>query len=387
MARIGQYVKQTRESIEYNAFIPNEFPPRSGFDLSPALVKKANTATLFLGKLDGITRLLPDVDFFIFMYMRKDATSSSQIEGTNATMVDAIEAESKTSDTLPPDVDDILHYLKAMNFGLARLSSLPLSLRFIKELHRELLLDARKTQFADPGNFRKTQNWIGGTKPSNASYVPPPPFEMKSALHELENFFRADDDLLPITKAAIIHSQFETIHPFLDGNGRTGRLLITFYLQMAELLERPVLFLSWYFKKHQEVYYKRLNEYHSEGKVEEWVDFFLDGVIEVSKEAIETVHLITKLREEDMKKIMRMNKTASDSADKVLPELYRLPIVNVALIQEWTGFTRQGAQNVIDRFMDLGILEQKDLNKTYGRSYIYNKYLEIFNNMKSENPE
>ena len=376
MNQIGQYIKQPHGN--YKALVPNDFPPKSGFNLPPSLLKKASIATLFLGKLDGITRLLPDVDFFIFMYMRIDAAASSQIEGTNATMVDSIEAEAQTSETLPADVDDIIHYLKAMNYGLGRLSTLPMGLRFIRELHRELLEEARTTHFADPGNFRKTQNWIGGTNPSNASYVPPPPSELMRCLDDLEKFFHGEDELLPIIKAGVIHSQFEMIHPFLDGNGRTGRLLITFYLHREELLERPVLFLSWYFKKHQKIYYQKLLGYQTQGKVEDWLDFFLDGMIEVSQEAIETVHQITTLREEDMDKIRTLGKTASESAIKVLPQLFKLPIVNVARIQEWIGFSRPGAQKVIDRFVDLGILSQKDESKTYGRSYVYRKYLAIF---------
>lgn len=372
---IGVYIKQAGG---YKAFVPHKFPPEDGYNFSPLLLKKADAATLCLGKLDGITRLLPDVDFFIFMYMRKDAASSSQIEGTNATMVDAIEAESKTSDNLPNDVDDILHYLKAMNYGLDRLTSLPLSLRFIKELHRELLSEARSTHFADPGNFRKTQNWIGGTNPNNASYVPPPTQSMLEALDDLEKFIRADDLTLPIIKAGLIHSQFQIIHPFLDGNGRTGRMLITFYLHLQELLERPVLFLSWFFKKHQKVYYQRLHNYHDEGEVEAWLDFFLDGVIEVSKEAIDTVYAITRLREKDMNKIRELGKTESKSSMIVLLELFKLPIVNVAKVQVWTGFSRMGAHKVVDRFVQLGILEQKDESKTYGRSYVYKEYLDIF---------
>lgn len=374
--QIGKYVKQPGK--KYKAFIPHPFPPKEALNLSSSLIKKADTATLFLGKLDGITKLLPDVDFFIFMYMRKDAASSSQIEGTNATMIDSIEAESHTSDKLPDDVDDILHYLKAMNYGFDRLSTLPLGLRFIKELHNELLKGARSSHFTDPGNFRKSQNWIGGTRPDNASFVPPPPLEIMRSLGDLEKFLRTEDDLLPIIKAGLVHSQFETIHPFLDGNGRTGRLLITFQLHMEDLLEKPVLFLSWYFKKHQDVYYQRLREYHSQGNIERWLDIFLDGIIEVAQEAIDTVYEITKLRETDMSKIQAMNKKASESAMKVLPQLFRLPIVNVSKIQEWTGFTRQGAQKVINRFVDNDILQQKDKNNKYGRSYIYKKYMDIF---------
>lgn len=373
--KIGQIKKQ---STGYSAFVPDKFPPKDGFGFSPKIIRKASNATLLLGKLDGITQLLPDLDFFLFMYIRKDAASSSQIEGTKATMIDAIEAESKTTEKLPEDVDDILHYIKALNYGLERLKNFPISLRFLKEIHKELMKDARTSHYSDPGNFRTTQNWIGGTAPNNAHFVPPPPEEMKDALSDLEQFLHDSDDLLPIIKAGIIHAHFETIHPFLDGNGRTGRILITLYLWLNKLLDRPVLFLSSYFKRHRKAYYDRLDAYH-EGKTEDWLDFFLDGVSDVAEQAIETVKQITTLREEDMKKIHSLGKTAADSAIQVIPELFKLPIVNVAVIQEWTGFTRQGGQKVIDRFVDLGILEQKDETKTYGRSFIYRRYVDIFN--------
>ncbi len=373
---IGRYITQPQG---YKAFVLNPFPPKEGFQLSPATIQKANLATLKVGKLDGIIQLLPDVDFFLFMYIRKDAASSSQIEGTQATMIDAIEAESNISDILPADVDDILHYIKALNYGLRRLQNFPFSLRLIREIHRELMQDARKTHFSDPGNFRKSQNWIGGTSPSNAHFVPPPPHEMQIALNDFEKFLHQTDTLLPIIKAGIIHAQFETIHPFLDGNGRTGRMLITIYLHVVHLLEKPVLFLSWYFRKYQRVYYQKLDDYHN-GRIEMWLDFFLDGVITTADEAIETAEKITKLREEDMRKIQSLGRTAAKNDIKVLRKLFQLPIVNVSKIQEWTGFTRQGAQKVIDRLVRLGILQQKDKNQKYGRSFVYKKYLDIFEN-------
>jgi len=372
--QIGNLIKQPQG---YRAFIPNPFPPKEGFSFSTKLIQRASQATLSLGKLDGITQLLPDVDFFLFMYICKDAASSSQIEGTKATMIDAIEATSKTSENLPDDVDDILHYIQALNYGLERLKDIPLCLRLIKEVHKQLMEEARATHFSNPGNFRESQNWIGGTSPSNASFVPPPVHEMNRAMGDLEKFFHQKDEILPVIKAGLIHAQFETIHPFLDGNGRTGRMLITLFLWLEKLLDRPVLFLSSYFKKHQKIYYKRLDEYHN-NEIEPWIDFFLNGVTETSLEAIETAKKINTLREIDMKKIHSLGKTAAKSAVKILPKLFKLPIVNVTNIQKMTGYTRQGAQKIIDRFVDLDILKQKDENKTYGRSFIYRKYVDIF---------
>lgn len=363
----------------FNAFIPHPFPPKSGFDFCPELLIKSEKATRLLGKLDGVTKRIPDVDFFLLMCLRKDAASSSQIEGTRATMIDAIEAEVKTNTNIPSDADDILHYIQAVNYGIKRVTqdNFPLTLRFIRELHKKLMDDARSTQFSSPGEFRKSQNWIGGTRPDNARFVPPPVSEMKNALNELEKFFHTENSIPTIIKAGLIHSQFETIHPFLDGNGRTGRMLITFYLWKEGFLEYPVLFLSSYFKKYQSVYYERLADYHN-GKIFNWLDFFLDGVIEIANEAIDIVNNITDLREKDMQKIQTLGKRSAKSTITVLPELYKQPIVNNALIQKWTGFTRKGAQIVIDRLIEIEILTPKDKDKKYGQSYVYKKYLEIF---------
>jgi len=363
----------------FKAFIPHPFPPKGGFSFAPSIIKKNDEATRLLGKLDGITRLLPDADFFLLMYLRKDAASSSQIEGTKATMVDAIEAEVKMSGSIPADVDDILHYIKALHYGMKRVTqdNSPMSLRLIRELHKELLQKARVTHFSDPGEFRTSQNWIGGTRPDNASFVPPPVAEMNRALAELEVFMHADNVIPTLIKTAIIHAQFETIHPFLDGNGRTGRMLITFYLWKEGYLEKPVLFLSAYFKRHQKLYYAELEGYHY-GKVSQWVDFFLDGVIEIANEAIDTVSKITVLREKDMRKVQALGKRASESAVQILPRLYGQPIINVSTIQKWIGFTRAGAQIVINRFMEQGILIPRDKGKKYGQSYVYKEYLDIF---------
>lgn len=373
---IGVYKVQ---SAGFRAFIPHHFPPKDGFDFNQNVLKKNNEATRLLGKLDGITKLLPDADFFLLMYLRKDAASSSQIEGTRATMIDAIAADAKIDTKMPDDVDDILHYIKALNYGIKRMKTdnFPMALRFIRELHKQLMQKARATHFSDPGEFRKSQNWIDGTRPDNASFVPPPVDAMHRALNELEKFIHIDDAIPIVIKAGLIHAQFETIHPFLDGNGRTGRMLITFYLWKEGYLEKPVLFLSSFFKKHQKLYYEKLFGYHN-GYVSDWIDFFLEGVIEIANEAINTVSEITVLREKDLLKIQALGKRASESAALVLPRLYAHPIVTVNIVQKWTGFTRAGAQTVIDRFIKMGILTPKDKGKKYGQSYMYKNYIDIF---------
>ena len=370
---------EKEQTAGFKAFIPHPFPPPEGFPFPLEILKKGTEATRLLGKLDGITLLLPNVDFFLLMYLRKDAAASSQIEGTMATMVDAIEAEVKVNANIPKDVDDILHYIQALNYGMKRVKdeNFPMALRFVRELHKELTAKARKTHFSDPGEFRKSQNWISGTRPDNAWFVPPPVEEMHIALHDLEAFIHTVDSLQPVIRAGLIHAQFEMIHPFLDGNGRTGRMLIPLYLWKEGLLEKPVLFLSSYFKKHQDVYYEKLDGYHH-GMVFEWIEYFLDGMIEIANEAIGTVGKITVLREKDMARIQTLGKRSAESAMMVMPKLYEHPIVNVALVQSWTKFSRLGAQNVIDRFVEKNILRPKNEDVKYGQSYVYREYIDIF---------
>lgn len=371
--KIGQNTKQPEG---FTAFVPHPFPPKGLLELSQAILIKAAEADRLIGKLDGITHTLPDVDFFLSMFVAKDATSSSQIEGTKASMADAIEMNAGVT-VKKTDADDILFYIKALNYGIERLKDFPLSLRLIREIHAQLMTDARATHFADPGEFRKSQNWIGGTTPNNASFVPPTVGEMSRALNDLEKFLHNEKSTLPLIHTALTHAQFETIHPFLDGNGRTGRLLITMLLCHRNMLERPVLFLSSYFKKHQKIYYKKLHDYHF-GEVESWIDFFLDGVIETANDSISISKQITKLRENDMAKIQSLAKRESESGVLVLRKLYAQPIVSSKTIMEWTKFSRVGSQKLIDRFMNLDILELKNAKETYDRTFVYRKYIDIF---------
>lgn len=373
---IGRYIQQPQG---FKAFIPADFPPVEDFHPSRELISKHNEALRLLGVLDGITRFLPDRDLFLTMFIRKDASSSSAIEGTNATMEESIEYENiEKARVLPDDVDDILHYIKALNFGIEQSKTMPFSLRFIRELHSKLMAGARFTQNPYPGEFRRSQNWIGGTKPDNARFVPPPVHEMKRALGDLENFIHADDDFLPLIKAGLIHAQFETIHPFNDGNGRTGRMLITMFLLFKKTLDIPVLYLSAYFRKHQSLYYDKINGYH-EGDIEEWLLFFLDGLIEVAESSIESCEKIIKLRDRDLLKIHKMSKRASASAMSVLTNLYTMPIVGIAEIANWTNTTKQGSYTIVQRMIDENILYPlHDRDVTYGQKWVYKDYLDIF---------
>jgi Fic family protein len=376
--RLGHLVQQ---STGYKAFIPLPFPPEPLLLLPPYLEVKHGKAMHLIGKLDGISQLLPDKDFFLLMFVRKEATSSSQIEGTQATIANAIEAAVLPKSAQAPDVEDILHYIRALNYGLKRFKTLPFSIRLIKELHEQLMNGGRSTQNPFPGEVRYTQNWIGGTSPMNASFVPPPPHEIARSLGDLEKFIHAKTSLFPpLIKAALFHAQFETIHPFTDGNGRTGRLLVTLFLWQEKLLDLPLLYLSDFFKTHQKVYYDKLQGYHSDpAQIESWLDFFLEGIAVTAESAIQVAAKIVSMREKDMAKVHKFGKTAAATAVDVLRNLFGQPIIDVAKIQKWTNIkTRAGAQKVIDRLIDADILIQRNPHKTYGRTYEYRSYLQLF---------
>lgn len=374
--QIGRYVQQKEG---YKCFTPFAFPPKGGFLLSPRLYKKHEEAIRLVGKLDGITRLLPDKDFFLLMFIKKDAAYSSQIEGTKATLQDAVAAPvTEEKSRIHPDVDDIDHYVEAINYGIKRTETLPISLRLIKEIHEKLMTSARATQHPYPGEFRRSQNWIGGKSPADASFVPPAPHDMQTALHELEKFIHATDDYPTLIRAGLIHSQFETIHPFTDGNGRTGRMLVVMYLHHEKILELPVLYLSGYFKKYQKLYYQKLQSYHDEDSdISGWLEFFLEGVAEIANSGIDTCTKITALRDVDFAKMQKLGKKSAESTLEIVRKLFNQPIVGVAEIMKWTGFTAPGAYNVIERLKKLKILEPLG-NADYGQKYIYADYYEIF---------
>lgn len=369
---IGKVVTQTEG---HKAFVPVPFPPAGLMDFTPEIIAKAALAERLVGKLDGISHVIPDADFFISMYIFKDAVSSSQIEGTRATMMDALEMSAgvNVKDT---DADDILHYIAALRYGIKRIKKLPFSLRLIRELHHELMHEARSTHFSAPGEFRKSQNWIGGTSPSNAAFVPPPVHELSRAMNDLEKFIH-EDKLMPVLQAGIMHAQFETIHPFLDGNGRTGRLMITLFLYERAVLEKPVLFLSSFFRKHQQLYYDNLNAYHR-GKTTEWLNFYLDGVIATANQSIGASKNINVLREEDMRKLQSLGKREATSGIRYLQELFKSPITSISLVAKQLNFSRSGAQKLIERFVELDILVPMPSGGNT-HLYSYNRYVDIFN--------
>lgn len=369
--------KKVKQPTGYIASIPESFPKAELFEVPQNILLKAVEAERLIGKLDGITLTLPDIKFFLRMFSYKDATSSAQIEGTQATMADALEVSAEIENN-QTDAYDIVFYINALEYGIKRLKEFPISLRFIREIHKKLMDGARATHFADPGEFRKSQNWIGGTNLTNTTFIPVPHTEMDDKLNDLEKFIYNDTSTLPIISIAYAHAQFETIHPFLDGNGRVGRLLVTFLLMKKGVLEKPVLFLSSYFKKHKKVYYDKLSGYHDNGEVFEWVEFFLDGVIETAKEAIETSGEIRKIRDKDMTNILSLSKRESESGVKLLNYLFEHPIVTTRSVMKTTGFTRAGAQRVIDRFIDLNILVKEKKETKYDVKYTYKEYFTTF---------
>jgi len=379
--KIGRLIQQP---TGYKAFIPDKFPPDHPILLSSKTQQLHAKAVLLLGKLDGITQLLPDLDFFILMYITKEAARSSEIEGTRATIVDVIKSEADIEHRLPQDVERILRYIKAMEYGLKRLETLPLSLRFIREIHKVLLEETADAPGKTPGEFRTSQNWIGGGSPNTARFVPPLPADMQRCLDDFEKFLYLEDMYPPLIQAALAHAQFETIHPFLDGNGRTGRLLTTFYLCKLGLLERPVLYLSEYFLNNQQAYYDALNDYHREdGDISVWIDFFLDGVAIIAKEAIDTSRKINILRQKDTVKIQGLGRRAKNGIT-VLENLYKLPIVSVRKVEEWTGLSRPQANELVEKLVEIGVLEQKDKAVEYGREFWYRNYLSLFLSKEEE---
>jgi Fic family protein len=377
LTRAGRYVKQP---TGYRAFMPATLPPQPAVDLGGALTGLLSAADRSLGRLDGSVLTLPNPDLFVFMYVRKEAVLSSQIEGTQSSLQDLLAAEADLFDAnLPRDVDEVLNYVRAMNHGLGRLAELPVSIRLIREIHEKLMRGVRGGRL-QPGDLRTSQNWIGppGSTISTAAFVPPPPHVVPEALSDLERFVHAADDLPPLVKIALAHVQFETIHPFLDGNGRVGRLLITFLLTERGVLHKPVLYLSHYFRQHRQAYYDRLQAVRDRGDWEGWLAFFLRGVSEVADEAAETARRILLLREEHRSAITQHMGRTAGNGHKVLESLFDRPIVKVGDVQAMTGTTYAAANNLVARLVDLGVLSEMT-GYTRNRRFRYAPYIALFN--------
>lgn len=374
--RAGRYMRQPNH---YAAFIPAPLPPDPALHWDAELQYLLSKADRALGRLDGSIQTLPDPDLFVMMYVRKEAVLSSQIEGTQSSLNDLLELEASIADARrPADVGEVVNYVRAMNYGLKRLHDLPISSRLIREIHSELL-DGVRGRHLDPGQIRRTQNWIGaqGCTLNEAIFVPPPPHEVEDHLSQLERFIHSDVNIPPLIKIGMIHAQFETIHPFLDGNGRVGRLLITFLLCQNEILIRPVLYLSYYFKRHRARYYELLQKVRDEGDWEAWIKFFLEGVATVSLEATATARAIVELRENHRQTIIDNFGRAAGNGLRVLESLYKTPFTTTTAVQRLLKITFPPASNLIQRMVKADMLVEVTGQDRY-RVYQYRPYVSLF---------
>jgi Fic family protein len=374
-SRLGRYVETAVGGERVRAFVPPPLPPDPPLDLLP-LMGKLGDADRTVGRLDGVTALVPDTGLFLYMYVRKEAVLSSQIEGTQSTLNDLLRFEADATAGVPiDDVREVSNYVAAMQHGLERRSQLPLSLRLIREMHAKLMAGGRgMTQ--QPGEFRTSQNWIGGTRPGNAMFVPAPPNEVMPALSALEKYLHDEGDPLPpLIKAGLIHVQFETIHPFLDGNGRLGRLLITLFLCERGLLRQPLLYLSLYLKQNRETYYRLLQEVRDRGAWEAWLEFFLDGVALSANQAFDTANRIMDLFETDRARISA-GASAPNSALRLHDALKVSPYLSASLAVQKTGLTPPTVNSAFEQLSRLGIVAEVT-GKQRGRVFAYHPYLRV----------
>ena len=376
LGRAGSYIRQ---STGYRAFVPTNLPPDPPINIDSEMQRLLSEADRALGRLEGSIQTLPNPDLFVLMYVRKEAVLSSQIEGTQASINDLLKAEAKVFDAdAPRDVDEVINYVTAMNHGLARLPELPLSVRLIREIHERLLHGVRGRNL-QPGELRRSQNWIGPQQSTlmTATFVPPPHQEATNALGELEKFLHQTDDIPPLVKIGLAHAQFETIHPFLDGNGRIGRLLTTFFLCQQGILQKPVLYLSHFFKQNRTEYYERLQKIRDEGEWEGWLKFFLKGVASVATQATETARQIVGLREQHRTLITDNFGSAGANGARLLEHLYKRPTTSVNAVKDFLEISYPNANNLVEKFRNNGILFEVTGNAR-NRQFLYTPYIDLF---------
>jgi Fic family protein len=357
------------------AFVPPPLPPTPPIEVLN-LLDRLSTAERALGRLDGITMLLPNEELFLYMYVRKEAVLSSQIEGTQSTLTDLLRFESEATLEQPiDDIREVSNYVNAITYGLERVRELPPSLRLIREMHARLLQSGRG-ETKDPGEFRRSQNWIGGSRPGNALFVPPPPSELAACLDDLERFMHEDQSRLPpLIKAGLLHVQFETIHPFLDGNGRIGRLLITLYLCVHGVLRKPLLYLSLFLKAHRTEYYRLLQEVREQGAWEAWLEFFLDGVAETANQAFDTANRIVELFRQDRERITAEGGRASSTL-RVHRLLQQHPFATANMLVNETRLSAPTVNAALAELVGLGIVQEMT-GRRRGRVFGYRGYLDI----------
>jgi Fic family protein len=373
--RAGQYVRQPPG---YRAFVPAAMPPNPPLRLEPELWKLLSRADQAIARLDGAAQTLPNPDLFVAMYVRQEAVLSSQIEGTQSTLEDVLAYELTPGALhVPQDVPDVVNYVAAMNYGLRRLESLPLSLRLVREIHEKLLAGVRGSD-RQPGQFRNSQVFIGEEHATlrSATFVPPPVSEMQRALDNFELFLHDRESFPDLIHCGLVHAQFETIHPFLDGNGRVGRLLVTFLLVERGVLTRPLLYLSYFLKRHRSEYYARLMATREDGDFEGWLKFFLRGVEETAAEATETARAIIDLREKHRQMIHDAGLGLNGLT--LLDALFNFPIVNVNLVKTTIGVRSFGTANeLVNEFQRMGLLNE-ETGRSRNRIYTYRPYVRLF---------
>jgi Fic family protein len=373
MHRSGTYIKQI---TGYRAFIPAPLPPKPPVKIEGTLHNLLSRADMALARLDGLAEMLPNVDLFIAMYVRKEALLSSQIEGTQASLDDLFAFESGKKLENVNDIKEVVNYVKALDYGIDRLQTLPMSLRIIKEIHA-ILLEGVRGSDRSPGEFKKSQNWIGppGCTLNEATFVPPPPYETSEAMGNLEQYIHKKVELPVLIDCALIHYQFETIHPFLDGNGRVGRLLITFYLYWKDVLHKPLLYLSYYFKKNRQEYYDRLNMVRNTGNYEQWIDFFLKGITDTATSAMNTARKILELQTKH-RRLLWEKRISSSIAVGILEHLFYTPVVSTGQLAKKFDISYQAASTIVSQMEKAGILKETTGRKRDKR-FVYSDYLNI----------
>lgn len=374
MNRAGTYKKNLSGEIAYNSFVPAVLPPKPPIELSDEIVEILVKANRQIALLEGISSRIPNIDLFISMYVRKEALMSSQIEGTQATLEDVLDPMLENNTNRP--VGDVVNYIKATDFAINRLKELPLCNRLIKEAHKVLLAGVRG-QNKCPGEFRHSQNWIGGAGSTlqNARYIPPSVEDMQQAMSDLEKYINSEDNLDVLIRASLIHYQFETIHPFLDGNGRIGRLLITLFLMEQKVLTTPALYISYFLKKNRIEYYDRMSEVRLKGNYEQWVKFFLEAVYESAKDAVETIDKLTALHDKNCAKISNLGRRAKNGM-RVFEYLESNPIIEIKKTSQELDIAFNTISSVIKDLINIGVLEQTS-TQSRNRTFAYKEYLEI----------
>ena len=369
--RAGQLKKM---QSDYQGFVPHNLKDRK-LNIDSEINALVNKAYLLLGRLDGMAITLPDIDLFVSMYVQKEAVISSQIEGTQASLVDVLQKD-KGKEKIK-DTEEIVNYIKATHYAFKRLNKMPLCMRLIRETHAVLLSNVRGEEKM-PGEFRRSQNWIGhaGSTLKDASFIPPAPDEMDICLGDLERYIHEDSTISNLIKIALIHYQFETIHPFLDDNGRMGRLLIILYLREQGLIEYPVLYLSYFFKKNRNRYYELLNNIRIKGEFEEWIKFFIDGICEISEDAITSIQKIVELKNTDMKKIRELSGSNISNLLLIYDYLLQHPFLEAEDIKNLVGVSKPTANKLLENLMTIEIVELVEDKKRY-RQYVYKKYVDI----------